>query len=309
MILLLSCLLLISITQGFNGPTTRPSPTVDIGKIPIVLPGSGKYVYTVTDKNFTDISTADLVGEGPLFIEFYTQWCGHCKQLAPTWQKVSSELRGRVRVGAMDISENPLTMEQLSVTAFPTIMYIVRNRVYTYPPSRARSLTGLKQFALGGFNEVDWVELGKPPKRDSSSGTATILFRIRRMIRVTLFFWTKATFASVITFAVGCIFGGITTVVMVKAAGNQHIAELEDELIDRLNAVEEWEDSKDRRKDSGDSSSINSSSRSNRPLIVPPSKNSAEREKEQMSVTNKKRKNKNKNKNKNKSKSKNKKEQ
>ena len=233
------CLLLVlPYTTSFTGPTTRPSPTVSDDK-PIVPPGSGKYVYQLTDANFTSMATADVTGEGPLFIEFYTQWCGHCKQLAPTWQILSSQLRGRVRVAAMDISENPLTMEQLSVTAFPTLMYIMRNRVYAYPGSRARSLVGLKQFALGGFNEVDWTELGRPPKPPATG--YSILFRIQRVLRVTMFFWTRATLPSIITFVVGSMCGGITTFVMIKAAGNQHIAELEDELIDRLNVLEDME--------------------------------------------------------------------
>ena len=202
-------------------------------------PGSGKYVFSLADTNFTTYATADLIGESPLLIEFYTQWCGHCKQLAPMWRTLATQLRGRVRVAAMDISENPLTMEQLSVTAFPTIMYIIKNRVYTYPGSKARSLVGLKRFALGGFNEHDWTTLGRPPKPTTAG--YNVMFRIKRMFRVTLFFWTRATLPSVLTFVVGCMVGGVCTFVAMKAAGNQHLAELEDELIDRLNDLEERE--------------------------------------------------------------------
>jgi len=229
-------------TTSFNGPTKRPNPTIT-DTTPIILPGSGKYVYHLTDYNFTKAAVADLTGEGPLFIEFYTKWCGHCKELAPTWKTLAAELRGRVRVAAMDISENPMTMGQLGVTAFPTLVYIQRNRVYTYDTGRARSLGALKKFALGGFNEMNWDGLQQPPQNTQPSSKSlslsTVLHRLRRIIQVCLFFWTRATMPSIITFFVGAVFGIIATLITTKAAGNRHLAELEDELIDRLNELED----------------------------------------------------------------------
>jgi len=245
-LLLLLLFLHLPTSSSFSGPTTRPNPTI-VDNTPIIDPGTGKYVYQLSDNNFTEAVTADTRGEGPMFVEFYTQWCGHCKALAPVWMQLADELRGRVRVAAMDISENPLTMEQLGVTAFPTLIYVIRNRVYTFDGTKGRSLIALKHFALGGFNEVDWKDLGKPPKpRTAGGGTSSILYRLRRILQVTFFFWTRATLPSVITFFVGTVVGMLATVVAIKAAGNRHIAELEDELIDRLNELEDRAKRKDR---------------------------------------------------------------
>ena len=169
-LLLLLLFLHLPTSSSFSGPTTRPNPTI-VDNTPIIDPGTGKYVYQLSDNNFTEAVTADTRGEGPMFVEFYTQWCGHCKALAPVWMQLADELRGRVRVAAMDISENPLTMEQLGVTAFPTLIYVIRNRVYTFDGTKGRSLIALKHFALGGFNEVDWKDLGKPPKPRTAGGS------------------------------------------------------------------------------------------------------------------------------------------
>ena len=239
---LLLLLLSLSCTNSFSGPTKRPNPTI-IDKTILIQPGTGKYVYQVSDNNFTSFAVSDSVGEGPLFIEFYTKWCGHCKQLAPIWERLADELRGRVRVAAMDISENPITMEQLGVTAFPTLMYIQKERIYTYAGGGTRSLGALKQFALGGFNEFDWKGL-EPPRTEPGPSIGmirSILHRILRIMEVCFFFWTRATMPSIITFFVGVVVGIVATVIATKAAGNRHLAELEDELIDRLNELEEKE--------------------------------------------------------------------
>jgi protein disulfide-isomerase A6 len=63
--------------------------------------GSGNQpdVVELTDSNFesTVINSDDL-----WLVEFYAPWCGHCQRLAPEWKKAAAELRGKVKLGALD---------------------------------------------------------------------------------------------------------------------------------------------------------------------------------------------------------------
>lgn len=71
-------------------------------------------VLEVTDANFAAVKAR----ESPLFLEFYAPWCGHCKQLAPKWKNVASELRGKVIVAAVNCDENRETCGQFGIQGF-----------------------------------------------------------------------------------------------------------------------------------------------------------------------------------------------
>jgi len=43
--------------------------------------------------------------EDTWFIEFYSPWCGHCKTLAPHWEKLATHFLGKVKIGKLDTSE------------------------------------------------------------------------------------------------------------------------------------------------------------------------------------------------------------
>jgi len=46
-----------------------------------------------------------LNGNYPWFVEVYAPWCGHCKKLAPVWEEVATALKGKVKVGKIDGTE------------------------------------------------------------------------------------------------------------------------------------------------------------------------------------------------------------
>jgi protein disulfide-isomerase A6 len=54
-------------------------------------------------------------------VEFYAPWCGHCKQLAPEWEKAAKTLKGVVRVGAVDMTTDEAAGAPYNVEGFPTI--------------------------------------------------------------------------------------------------------------------------------------------------------------------------------------------
>ncbi|KAJ8684102.1 hypothetical protein QAD02_019894 [Eretmocerus hayati] len=79
-----------------------------------------KDVIELTDDNFDKLV---LGSEDMWLVEFYAPWCGHCKNLAPHWAKAASELKGKVKLGALDATANTIKASQYEVRGYPTIKY------------------------------------------------------------------------------------------------------------------------------------------------------------------------------------------
>ena len=80
----------------------------------------GKSSVQVLD-HATPSSIYEILGAQDWLLEFYAPWCGHCKQLAPIWEKVASELQGKVNVAKVDAVENQelALMFKIKVKFFP----------------------------------------------------------------------------------------------------------------------------------------------------------------------------------------------
>lgn len=73
----------------------------------------------VTDTSFqTDV----LGAEGPVVVDFWAEWCGPCKQIAPALEEISVELGSEVTVAKLNIEENPETPTKYGVRGIPTLM-------------------------------------------------------------------------------------------------------------------------------------------------------------------------------------------
>ncbi|XP_013149580.1 PREDICTED: protein disulfide-isomerase A6 [Papilio polytes] len=75
-------------------------------------------VITLTDSNFKELV---LDSEDLWLVEFYAPWCGHCKNLEPHWAKAATELKGKVKVGALDATVHQAIASRYQVQGYPTI--------------------------------------------------------------------------------------------------------------------------------------------------------------------------------------------
>ena len=78
---------------------------------------------TVTDASFqTDVLDSDT----PVLVDFWADWCGPCKMIAPALEEISDELAGKVTIAKMDIMENPEVPGKIGVQSIP-LMVLFKN--------------------------------------------------------------------------------------------------------------------------------------------------------------------------------------
>ncbi|OQR87228.1 disulfide-isomerase [Achlya hypogyna] len=128
---------------------------------------SSSDVVTLTDDNFDDL----VLNSGDVWlVEFYAPWCGHCKSLAPEWEQAASELRGAVKLGALDATAHEAKAAEYGIKGFPTIKLFGPNAasaadaVDYQGPRQASGITAYalqKLETLGGGMKVPEITSGK----------------------------------------------------------------------------------------------------------------------------------------------------
>ncbi len=80
----------------------------------------------VTDKNF---DAEVLKSKEPVVVDFFAEWCGPCKAMAPALDQVSKELAGKVKVVKIDVDQNPEITQKYGIQAMPTLMLFKDGKV------------------------------------------------------------------------------------------------------------------------------------------------------------------------------------
>ncbi|MCB9949152.1 MAG: thioredoxin TrxA [Rhodospirillaceae bacterium] len=98
----------------------------------------------VTDGSFeSDVLNASQ----PVLVDFWAEWCGPCKMIAPALEDLAGEMGGRVTVAKINIDENPETPSKYGVRGIPTLMLFKDGQV------AATKIGALPKTAL-----FDWVD-------------------------------------------------------------------------------------------------------------------------------------------------------
>lgn len=75
--------------------------------------------YKFTDANFNaEVLQSDI----PVLVDFYADWCGPCKMMAPMVKELAEMYDGKVKIGKLNVDENPNTAVQYKVMSIPTFL-------------------------------------------------------------------------------------------------------------------------------------------------------------------------------------------
>ncbi|MFQ5679129.1 MAG: thioredoxin [Gemmatimonadota bacterium] len=74
----------------------------------------------ITDENFqAEIESSD----GLVMVDFWAEWCGPCRLVAPIVDELASEYGDRVKVGKLDVDQNPRIVQRFNVRSIPSILF------------------------------------------------------------------------------------------------------------------------------------------------------------------------------------------
>jgi len=76
-------------------------------------------VLQVSDSNF---QSQALQSDLPVLIDFWAPWCGPCKAIGPVIDELAQEFDGKIKVGKMNVDENPATPGKYGIRAIPTLI-------------------------------------------------------------------------------------------------------------------------------------------------------------------------------------------
>ena len=104
-----------------GGPATKPTFPIDTrGAM------SSSSIHHVTDESFEpDVLKSDV----PVLLDYWAEWCGPCKSIAPILEEVAKDYEGRLKIAKINVDENQAVPAKFGIRGIPTLMLFKNGNV------------------------------------------------------------------------------------------------------------------------------------------------------------------------------------
>lgn len=134
---------------------------------PSVTPNKEGISVSLSAESFQDLVT---MTQEPWFVKFYAPWCHHCQALAPNWQQMAKEMKGRLNVGEVNCDVENRLCKDVRVKGYPTIMFFKGGERVEYDGLRGYGdLLHYTEKALDivdGIKDVDATSFAEMEKKE-----------------------------------------------------------------------------------------------------------------------------------------------
>ena len=116
---------------------------------------SSSHIVHTTDATFSqDVLDSDV----PVLLDFWAEWCGPCKMIAPILDEIAGEYKGRVKIAKIDIDKNPQTPPKFGIRGIPTLILFKNGAV------EAQKVGAVSKAQLSAFLESNLQPAGQAVK-------------------------------------------------------------------------------------------------------------------------------------------------